>query len=69
MKTNVRRQEVLNDMTIEDWRLAVTREMQAERWYEVDKISSILEVDGLPNRRNGHSVLPKVSAALESGTV
>jgi hypothetical protein len=74
LKMNTRRQEVLNDMTIEDWRLAVTREMQAERWYEIpdlnrEKLTSILEVDGGYTRRNGHSVLPKVSAAIESGTV
>ncbi len=65
---------VQNDMSIEDWRFAVTREMQAERWYEIpglnrEKLISFLEVDGVPTRRNGHNVLPKVSAALESGTV
>jgi hypothetical protein len=71
-KANNRRQEVLNQMTLEDWTLIVTREMQADLWYEHpdpnESIPSImLEVD--PIRRNGNGVFPKVSAAIGSGAV
>src|SRR5690606_18590788 len=33
-KANNRRRETLSQMTQDDWRIAVFREMQAERWYE-----------------------------------
>ena len=33
-KANNRRQEVLTQMTQDDWRVAVTREMEADLWYE-----------------------------------
>jgi len=33
-KRNSRRKEVLQEMTTEDWRAAVWREMQAEEWYQ-----------------------------------
>jgi hypothetical protein len=33
-KANVRRRETLNELSIDDWRLAVYRETQADRWYE-----------------------------------
>jgi hypothetical protein len=33
-KTNARRQEALSQMTQDDWRIAVTREMQADLWYD-----------------------------------
>jgi hypothetical protein len=39
-KMNARRQEVLQDMTVADWRGAVYRELQAEAWYEAPVVES-----------------------------
>ena len=33
-KANARRKETLSQMTVEDWRLAVSREMRADMWYQ-----------------------------------
>jgi hypothetical protein len=33
-KANARRKEALSQMTVEDWRLAVGREMRADMWYQ-----------------------------------
>jgi hypothetical protein len=66
-KTNARRQEALSQMTQDDWRIAVTREMKADLWYgqpEEDEV--VLEahspgMTALSASRNGNS--PKVIAA------
>jgi hypothetical protein len=74
LKVNSRRKEALGEMTIDDWRLVVYRETQADLWYEepeADKEIPVHAIDratGL-NRRNGNGIFPKVSAALESGAV
>ena len=60
-------------MTIDDWRLAVYRETQADLWYEVpehdEETPAVELIDSDPIRRNGHSAFPKVSAAAASGAV
>ncbi|NLF76945.1 MAG: hypothetical protein GX573_14700 [Chloroflexi bacterium] len=66
-KANNRRRETLSQMTQDDWRIAVFREMQAERWYEQpEQDETLLEaqspaIAALIASRNGHH--PKVSAA------
>ena len=65
-KANNRRQETLASMTQDDWRAAVTREMQAELWYwmpDDEPIRPDEASDNLPARRNGSTAHPKVSAA------
>lgn len=72
-KANYRRKETLNQMTQADWRSAVHREMQADRWYSdpaasAERIRPSLEPDDVrisPSRRNGSA--PKVSAVAVSG--
>ncbi|MGB4678259.1 MAG: hypothetical protein WBH90_16195 [Aggregatilineales bacterium] len=67
LKANSRRREALGDMTVDDWRLAVTREMQADLWYERPEPDeetprrAIMATD--LNRHNGNGIRPKVSAA------
>ena len=66
-KANNRRQETLNQMSQETWRVAVTREMWAERWYEQPKQDETLieaqspAIGALIASRNGNS--PKVAVA------
>jgi hypothetical protein len=73
LKANSRRKEAVGEMTVDDWRLVVYREMQADRWYgelEADEelpVRTIMTTD--LNRRNGNSIFPKVSAAIGSGAV
>ena len=73
LKANSRRKEALAEMTVDDWRLAVNREMQADLWYERPEHDQEIPVRAIIttdlNRRNGNSILPKVSAAIGSGTV
>jgi hypothetical protein len=74
-KTNNRRQETLTQMTQSDWRLAVTREMQADLWYTTSSPDE--DVHGLPSSdenafspsRNGNGHHPKACVAVESGDV
>jgi hypothetical protein len=66
-KANQRRQEALRPMTQEDWRTAVTREMQADRWYQaaeqddatVFPLSPTVETFTADSAGNGNR--PKVS--------
>ena len=66
-KVNSRRQEALGQMTQADWRIAVTREMQADLWYErPDQDETLMEIysptiGSIVATRNGNS--PKVFAA------
>jgi hypothetical protein len=66
-KANNRRQETLSQMTQNDWRIAVTREMRADLWYAQPDQDETLRVAQPPNtstllaKRNGNS--PKVIAA------
>jgi hypothetical protein len=66
-KANNRRRETLSQMTQDDWRIVVFREMQAERWYEQpEQDETLIEaqspaIAALIASRNGHH--PKVSAA------
>jgi hypothetical protein len=72
-KANNRRQETLSQMTVDDWRLVVDRETQADLWYEEPESDeempsrTIMPTD--LNRRNGNGIFPKVSAAIGSGAV
>lgn len=65
LKANSRRKEMLGEMTVDDWRLAVTREMQADLWYEKpephEEMIAGEHIDGDLTRRNGHR--PKVIAS------
>jgi hypothetical protein len=73
LKANSRRKEALGDMTVEDWRLIVYRETQADRWYEEpesDEESPVRTIISTNlNRRNGNNIFPKVIAAIGSGNV
>jgi hypothetical protein len=66
-KTNARRQETLNQMSQDSWRIAVTRGMRADLWYEGPDQDDSLMVAHSPDTsvliasRNGNS--PKVSVA------
>jgi hypothetical protein len=66
---NSRRQETLSQMTREDWRVCVFREMQADVWYatpdhvEIPCVAMSSDTSMLFAGRNGHS--PKVIAAAE----
>jgi hypothetical protein len=68
-KANARRKEILSQMTVEDWRLAVGREMRADMWYqnvEPDSRSALSfshAVEAITASSNGNSNHPKVSAA------
>jgi hypothetical protein len=68
-KANNRRQEMLSQMTQDDWRIAVTREMEADVWYEhheQDEALPLMQVSGinaLTASRNGNS--PKAIVATE----
>lgn len=75
-KANARRKEILAQMTIEDWRVAVYWEMQADLWFnepeETERSANHAALDLLDDlsspRRNGSSAVPKVIAAA-SGAV
>jgi hypothetical protein len=74
LRANSRRKEVVGEMTVDDWRTIVQREMQADLWYEEpvpDEEISVRATDitSYPGRRNGNSIFPKVSAAIGSGAV
>jgi hypothetical protein len=68
-KANARRKETLRQMTVEDWRLAVHREMRADMWYqnaEPDDRSSLSfshVVEAITANSNGNGNHPKVSTA------
>jgi hypothetical protein len=67
-KANNRRQDTLSQMTQDDWRIAVTREIQADRWYEYSEQNDTLiaaspsETSLWATSRNGNS--PKASVAV-----
>ncbi len=74
LKTNSRRKETLNEMSIGDWRAAVYRKTLADLWYEepghdIDTQAAMSGMDDAPLRRNGYGTLPKVIAAAASGAV
>jgi hypothetical protein len=73
LKANSRRKEALGDMTVDDWRLVVYRETQADRWYEEpesDEESPVRTIISTNlNRRNGNDIFPKVIATIGSGNV
>jgi hypothetical protein len=66
-KANVRWKEILDQMTIADWRTAVGREMRADRWYqdveqdEVGVFPLSPVVESATANRNGNDHRPKVS--------
>ena len=68
-KANARRKETLSQMTVEDWRLVVGREIRADMWYqstEPDSGSTLFfshAVEAITASSNGNSNHPKVSAA------
>lgn len=65
-KANARRKEILDQLTIEDWRIAVGREMRADRWYQdagqdeggTFPLSPAMEL--VTASRNGNDHRPKV---------
>jgi hypothetical protein len=68
-KTNARRKETLNQMTVEDWRLAVRREMRADMWYQdVEPENGATRpfshaVEAITASSNGNGSRPKVNTA------
>ena len=68
-KANARRKETLSQMTVEDWRLAVGREMRADMWYQsTEAVSESAPsfshaVEAITASSNGNGNHPKVSAA------
>jgi hypothetical protein len=68
-KANARRKETLSQMTIDDWRMAVGREMRAEIWYQDvtpdnrATLSFSPDVEAISASSNGNGHHPKVSAA------
>jgi hypothetical protein len=69
-KANARRKETLSQMTIEDWCLAVGREMRADMWYQSTEpengssLSFFHAVETITAGSNGNGNHPKVSAAV-----
>ena len=67
-KANARRKDTLSQMTVEDWRLAVGREMRADMWYQntepdIGSSPSISHAfEATIASSNGNSNRPKVSA-------
>ena len=68
-RANARRRETLNQMTIDDWRVAVHREMRADMWYQGDEHESETPlpfsptVETISASSNGNGNHPKVSVA------
>jgi hypothetical protein len=68
-KANARRKETLRQMSFEDWRLAVGREMRADMWYQnADPDSGLAPsfshaVEAITANSNGNGTHPKVSTA------
>ena len=68
-KANSRRKETLIQMTRDDWRAAVTREMHADLWYmesspDGDTLVAYGPGETVPNPgRNGHGHFPKATVA------
>jgi hypothetical protein len=66
-KVNNRRQDTLSQMSQDDWRVAVTREMEADLWYEQSEqeetplVAQSPHMSTLTASKNGNS--PKVTAA------
>jgi hypothetical protein len=66
-KANARRKEILDRLTMEDWRIVVGREMRADRWYQgteqneagVASLSPAFE--SITAGKNGNDHRPKVS--------
>lgn len=73
LRANSRRKEAIGEMTVDDWRTVVQREMQADLWYEElvpdEEMPTRTIISTDLNRRNGNNIFPKVIAAIESGTV
>ncbi|HMN12331.1 MAG TPA: hypothetical protein PKD55_08420 [Bellilinea sp.] len=69
-KTNARRKETLSQMTVDDWRVAVRREMSADIWYQNvepengSPLSFSHAVEAITARSNGNGNHPKVSTAV-----
>lgn len=65
-KANARRRETLDQLTIEDWRIMVGREMRADRWYqgteqdEVGVFSLSPVIESITAGKNGNDHRPKV---------
>jgi hypothetical protein len=73
LKANSRRKEILSDMSLDDWRLAVYRETQADLWYEKPEVDEEIPVRVMDtvidfSKRNGNGIFPKATAAA-SGAV
>jgi hypothetical protein len=68
-KANSRRKETLSQMTQDDWRAVVTREMHADLWYmesspDEDTLMAYGPGETMPNLdRNGHDHFPKATVA------
>jgi hypothetical protein len=68
-KANARRKEILDQMTIGDWRIAVSRETHADRWYqdaEQDEGGTFPlspAVESVTTSRNGNDHRPNVSVS------
>ncbi len=64
LKANSRRKEALGEITVDDWRLVVFREMKGALWYEEpeadEEISVRTNITADLNRRNGNDIFPKV---------
>jgi hypothetical protein len=67
-KANARRKETLSQMTVDDWRIAVGREMRADMWYQnTDQENGTSlplspAVEAISASSNGNESHPKVSA-------
>lgn len=69
-KANARRKETLGQMTIDDWRLAVYREMRADVWYQdAEPENGVAQtfspaVEAISASSNGNGNYPKASASV-----
>jgi hypothetical protein len=70
-KANNRRKDTLAQMTSDDWRKAVTREMHADLWYmelspDEDTLMVVGPREAMPRPgRNGHRHVPKATVAAD----